>query len=87
MIVFYGESRKSEAEALKMHKGQGCSPRQALAKIMQTLGMRKICSADRCLTRLGEVNKFVCKACGQWTCLRHRFADGHPCGQKVGKRV
>merc|ERR1711935_644699 len=83
-ISYFGE--RTEAEVLKEHSLKGCT-REALAKNLKKISQKKICTAKGCLKKLNDVNKYVCKSCGQWTCLRHRYVDMHPCGQKIEKRL
>lgn len=46
---------------------------------------RKRCCGEGCREKLTTVNAYVCKNCGQETCVRHRFPESHACKPVVRK--
>ena len=48
---------------------------------------RKRCCGDGCREKLTTVNAYVCKTCGQETCVRHRFPESHGCKAVVARKA
>jgi hypothetical protein len=48
---------------------------------------RKRCCGNGCREKLTTVNVYVCKTCGQETCVKHRFPESHGCKVVVARKV
>ena len=68
---------------IEEHQRQGrCDPRN-----YKRVHERKRCCGTGCREKLTTVNSYVCKTCGQETCVRHRFRESHDCRVAQARRA
>ena len=75
--------REDPNVVIEEHQRQGrCDPRN-----YKRVHERKRCCGTGCREKLTTVNSYVCKTCGQETCVRHRFRESHDCRVAQARRA
>ena len=62
-----------------------CKPQKYEETKMKEQEKHKKCPATGCHAKLGLLNSFPCKKCGQNLCSKHRYPDTHSCDPRAAR--